>query len=90
MRGASQTYQQGNLTISTLQDNQPVVTIITTSDPTTTPSVPRKIKMVQRHHIHAHILLHKCNQYMNDKLHGYYHVRLKRRKFYKFIFLVLV
>ena len=41
-RGSSKTYQDGNLTVTVWQDNQPVTLISNTSDPTTTSSIVRK------------------------------------------------
>lgn len=57
MRGDSTTYQQGNLTISVWQDNQPVVTISNSSDPNTTTTVSERIMIVQPTAIRAHIAL---------------------------------
>ena len=90
-RGNSVTYQKSNLTVSVWQDNKPVVVIATNSDPTTTETVPRKKRdgSVAMYECPASVALY--NKHMggvdhNDQLRGYYHVRLKCRKYYKYIF----
>jgi len=90
-RGESRTYQQDNLTISVWQDNRPVVLISTCSDPTTTNSVLRKGRDGTTATYSCPNSLALYNQHMggvdrNDQLRGYYHVRLKCRKYYKYIF----
>ena len=64
------------------------MTITTNSDPTTTntASVPRKNQYDTTTSYPCPHSVAKYNQYMNNQLHGYYHVRLKLRKFYKYIF----
>ena len=90
-RGASTTYQQGNLTVSVWQDSRPVVTIATNSDPTTKTTVVRKSRDGTTNSYTCPHSIAAYNRYMggvdrNDQLRGYYHVRLKCRKFYKYIF----
>ena len=90
-RGDSKTYQQGNLTVSVWQDSRPVVTIATNADPTTTTSVARKNRDGTTNSYTCPHSIAAYNHYMggvdrNDQLRGYYHVRLKCRKFYKYIF----
>ena len=90
-RGESRTYQQDNLTISVWQDNRPVVLISTCSNPTTTNSVLRKGRDGTTATYSCPNSLALYNQHMggvdrNDQLRGYYHVRLKCRKYYKYIF----
>lgn len=90
-RGKSKSRQQGNLTVSVWQDNRPVVMIATNSDPTTTSSVLRKNKDGTTNTYSCPKSLMSYNQHMggvdqNDQLRGYYHVRLKCRKHYKYVF----
>ena len=90
-RGDSKTYQQGNLSVSVWQDNRPVVTISTNSDPTQLDSVQRKSRDGVSSAYSCPQSLSLYNRYMggvdrNDQLRGYYHVRLKCRKYYKYIF----
>ena len=90
-RGASKSRQQGNLTVSVWQDNRPVALIATNSDPTTTNSVLRKNKDGSSTTYSCPNSLTSYNQHMggvdqNDQLRGYYHMRLKCRKHYKYIF----
>ena len=90
-RGNNKTYQQGNLTVSVWQDNRPVTLISTNSDPTTTSFVERKNRDGTTSTYSCPNSLALYNQYMggvdrNDQLRGYYHVRLKCRKYYKYVF----
>ena len=90
-RGESRTVQDNNLTISVWQDNGPVTVAATNSDLTVEAQVVWKKR-------DGSTIVVKCpqsvvlyNKYMggvdnNDQLRGYYHVRLKCRKFYKYIF----
>ena len=90
-RGDSKTYQRGNLTVCVWQDNCPVVVIATNSDPTTTETVTRKKRDGTNATYPCPASVALYNRYMggvdqNDQLRGYYHVRLKCRKYYKYIF----
>ncbi len=90
-RGDSTTYQRGNLTLSVWQDNRPVVVIATNSDPTTPETVTRKQKDGTSTPYPCPSSIALYNRHMggvdhNDQLRGYYHVRLKCRKFYKYVF----
>ena len=90
-RGESKTYQKGNLTVAVWQDNKPVTIIATNSDPTNTDTVTRKRKDGSRQSYSCPTSVALYNQNMggvdhNDQLRGYYHVRLKCRKYYKYIF----
>ena len=90
-RGESKTYQKGNLTVSVWQDNRPVVVIATNSDPTTNEIVTRKKRDGTSATYPCPMSVAQYNKYMggvdhNDQLRGYYHVRLKCRKYYKYIF----
>ena len=90
-RGASKTVQYKNLTVSVWQDNQPVTVAATNSDPTVTETVYRRKKDGSRMLINAPqsvVSYNKCmgGVHRNHQMKGYYHVRLKCRKYYKYIF----
>ena len=73
------------------QDNKPVSVIATDSNPTQMDSVSRKYKDSSSHNYPWTPAIAECNRKMggvdyNDQLRGYYHVRLKCRKYYKYIF----
>jgi hypothetical protein len=90
-RGESRTCQSKNLTVSLWQDNKPVTVIATDSDPTQMDSVSRKHKDGTSHTYPCPPAIAEYNKKMggvdyNDQLRGYYHVRLKCRKYYKYIF----
>ena len=90
-RGESKTCQMKNLTVSVWQDNRTVSVIATNSDPTQMKSVSRKHKDGTTHTYPCPAAIADYNKNMggvdnNDQLRGYYHVRLKCRKYYKYIF----
>ena len=90
-RGESKTYQRSNLTVSVWQDNWPVVAIATNADPTTTGNVLRKNKDGSKESYPCPTSIVQYNKYMggidhNNQLRGYYHVRPKCLKYYKYIF----
>ena len=90
-RGESRTCQSDNLTVSLWQDNKPVTVIATDSDPTQMDSVSRKHKDGSSHTYPCPPAIGEYNRKMggvdnNDQLRGYYHVCLKCRKYYKYIF----
>ena len=90
-RGESKTCQHKNLTVSVWQDNKPVTVIATDSDPTKKDSVSRKHKDGTSHTYSCPPAVSEYNKKMggvdnNDQLRGYYHVRLKCRKYYKYVF----
>ena len=90
-RGDSETRQYKNITVSVWQDTKPVVVTSSNSDPKATDTVQRKQKDGTRTDISSPTSISLYNRYMggvdlNDQLRGYYHVRLKCRKYYKYIF----
>ena len=90
-RGQSKTWQSGNLTVSVWQDSKPVVVAASNSDPLTWMSVTRKQKDGTRINVTSPMSVVQYNKYMggvdqNDQMWGYYHVRLKGKKYYKYIF----
>ena len=90
-RGQSKTWQSGNFTVSVWQDSKPVLVAASNSDPLANMSVTRKQKDGTRITVAAPMSVVEYNKYMggvdkNDQLRGYYHVRLKSRKYYKYIF----
>ena len=75
--------------MSVWQDSRPV-TLIATSDPTAEGTVQRKEKNGTSITVKCPISVVMYGQYMrgvdrNDQLRGYYRVRLKGRKYYKYI-----
>ena len=90
-RGKSQTEQYKNLTVSVWQDNRPVCVAASNSDPTTSELVKRKKRDGSHDNFSCPQAVYLYNRYMggvdrNDQLRGYYQVRLKGRKYYKYIF----
>ena len=91
-RGQSKTVtHDSNLTVSVWQDNCPVVVIASNSDPAVSTSVTRKNKDGTSQTVSCPSAVALYNKYMggvdrNDQLRGYYHVRTKGRKYYKYLF----
>ena len=90
-RGESKMCQSENLTISLWQDNKAVTVIATDSDPIQMDSVSCKHKDGSSHTYPCPPAIAEYNRKMgevdnNDQLRGYYHVCLKCRKYYKYIF----
>ena len=90
-RGESKTYQYKNLTMSAWQDNKTVTVAATNCDPTVNEQVLRKQKDGTSIAVKCPQSVVLYNKYMggvdrSDQLRGYYHVRLKCRKYYKYIF----
>ena len=83
--------QSNRLAVSLWQDNRPVTMISTNCDPTETTTVKRRQKDGTTSIVPCPTSVHLYNKYMggvdhNDQLRGYYNIRLKGRKFYKYIF----
>lgn len=90
-RGDYLTRQFQELTVSLWQDSKPVLSIATNSNPLNITTVQRKSKDGSKVTIPCPQSIDLYNKYMggvdkNDQLRGYYHVRLKGRKYYKYIF----
>jgi len=82
--------QANRLTVSLWQDNRPVTVISTNCDPTVSTSVVRRNKDGTSRSVSCPNSIYLYNKYMggvdhNDQLRGYYGVRLKGRKFYRYI-----
>ena len=78
------------LTISAWQDNRVVVVASTNSDPTAPTTVQRKLRNGSRITVSCPQSVLLYNNFMggvdlNDQLRGYYSVRIKGRKSYKYI-----
>ena len=79
------------VSISLWQDSKPVVVVSSNTDPKGTTTVLRRLRDGSRVFVPCPTSICEYNKYMggvdlNDQLRGYYHVRLKGRKFYKYIF----
>ena len=79
------------MTVTVWQDNKPVVVASTNSDPTLTQTVTRTQRDGIDKEIPSPVSVALYNKYMggvdlNDQLRMYYPVRLKCRKYYKYIF----
>ena len=90
-RGDSETRQSGELTVSVWQDSRPVVVIATNSCPLEPSSVTRRMRDGTTTSIPCPQSVLQYNKCMggvdhSDQLRGYYNVRLKGRKCYKYIF----
>ena len=86
-----QSLQSKNLTVSVWQDIKPVTVVATNSDPTVEAQVCSKQRDGSSIAVSCPqpIVLYNTNMGgvdHNDQLRGYYHVRLKCQKFYKYIF----
>ena len=82
--------QSSRLAVSVWQDNRPVVVVATNCDPTQTTHVQRYQKDGTRSSVPCPSSIALYNKYMsgvdhNDQLRGYYSVRTKGKKCYKYI-----
>ena len=90
-RGESAFRQSGNLVATAWKDNKVVNVASTLSDPSETTSVDRRQKDGTRISVCCPLCVLLYNMYMGgvdeaDQLRGYYHVRLKCTKNYKYVF----
>ena len=79
-----------SVAVSVWQDNQPVVVVASNCDPSSSTTVQRRKKDGTISTIPCPMSINLYNKYMggvdlNDQLRGYYSVRSKGRKFYKYI-----
>ena len=96
-RGDSITLQSEvllNLTISVWQDTKPVTVTATNCQAIPLDSVSRKLKTGEHHTYPCPEAITQYNKYMggvdrNDQLRQYYHIRLKCRKYYKYLYWML-
>ena len=91
----SRTNQGSNISISIWQDNRPVVLISSNSDPACSETVLRRKRDGTRDKVPCPTSIALYNKDMggvdrNDQLRGYYHVPIKCRKYYKYIFWFLL
>ena len=94
-RGDSKVRQHENIAVSLWQDNHPVAVISTNSDPTETTTVQRKVRDGTTSHVSCPQSIYLYNKFMggvdhNDQLRQYYSLRLKGRKYYKYIWWFLL
>ena len=89
-RGESVTVQSGNVTASAWMDRKMVMVMCTGCDPTTPTTVLRGQKDGTRRPVTCPAASAIYNRYMGgvdlgDQLRGYYHMRMKCRKFYQYV-----
>lgn len=94
-RGECEIRQYNNISVSVWQDSKPVTVVSTNADPTKQGTVTRKNKDGSSSPVDCPEATLLYNKYMggvdvNDQIRGYYHMRMKCRKFYKYIFWFLV
>ena len=94
-RGDYRVRQHKHLTVALWQDNRPVVVISTNSDPTQPTTVQRKARDGTSSSIRCPASISSYNKFMggvdlNDQLRQYYSIRMKGRKYYKYIWWFLV
>ena len=83
--------QNGYLTVSIWQDTKPICYAATNASPNTVVPVTRKLKNGSRIQVSCPEAIQMYNKSMggvdhNDQLRCYYTVRMKSRKFYKYLF----
>jgi len=87
--------QHKHLTVALWQDNRPVVVISTNSDPTQPTTVQQKARDGTSSSIRCPASISSYNKFMggvdlNDQLQQYYSIRMKGRKYCKYIWWFLV
>lgn len=90
-RGESVTVQSDNVCATAWMDTKVVMAMYTACDPTKSSSVMRRKKDGTRESITCPVAIKVYNEKMGgvdrgDQLRGYYHVRMKCRKIYKYIY----
>ena len=90
-RGDSQILQKGGVVALLWRDNRVVTLLSTNAQPQQSDSVQRRESDGTRRSVPCPAAMALYNTYMggvdrNDQLRGYYHVRMKCRKFYRYIF----
>ena len=90
-RGDSQIVQKGGVVALLWRDNCVVTLLSTNAQPQQSDTVQRRESDGTRSSVPCPAAMALYNTYMggvdrNDQLRGYYHVRLKCRKFYRYIF----
>ena len=90
-REDSRTVQNGYLTVSIWQDTKPICCAATNASPNAVVPVTRKLKNGSRIQVSCPEAIQMYNKSMggvdhNDQLRCYYTVRMKSRKFYKYLF----
>jgi len=93
-RGESKYRQRGNLVVTTWRDRKLVYIMSTNVSPTTTTTVKRRTKDGHVENVTCPLSIQLYNSYMGgvdraDQFRGYYHVRMKSHKFYRFVLLNL-
>ena len=87
-RGESRVRQRGNLVVTIWRDTKLVYVMSTNSSPSASTTVKRRAKDGSVADISCPENINLYNRFMGgvdmaDQLRGYYHVRMKCRKFYK-------
>ena len=90
-RGDSQIVQMGGVMALLWRDNKVVTLLSSNAQPQQHSTVQRREYTGNRTDVHCPLAMDLYNRYMggvdkNDQLRQYYHVRLKSRKFYRYIF----
>ena len=90
-RGDKVARQDGNVSVCVWQDTRPVTFMSSGHNPDHTKCVPRKRVDGSIMHVDCPVCIVDYNKYMGgvdrgDQLRKYYHVHVKSRKYYKYIF----
>ena len=94
-RGESKYRQRGNLVVTTWRDRKLVYIMSTNTSPTATTTVNCRTKDGHVENVTCSLSIQLYNSYMGgvdraDQLRGYYRVRMKSHKFYRFVLLNLL